>query len=325
MQKTISLIRPFCLLGVCAVSALAQAPETILRIETQNVVAYFEDNADQLRWASTNSVTAASLGNFAKSLWIGDIVTVNGNPARGAIISQQQRAQLRPTPTGSLGTSDVFCNLVADIHLEILQADGTQVGSLLLSGIGGTGPALGIPSPALSGHFVVVGGTGAFLGVRGQASTISQTFRSASITENPINRQSYSGAGAWSLVVRLTPMTWPEVLVIVHSNDFTRINTSSPAKEGEILSVIATGLGPVRGTFEPGKPFPTSPLAVVNSPVDVLVNGMPAEVLGAVGYPGSLDGYQVNFRVPTGVSRGTASVEVTTAWIRSSPVLIAVQ
>ena len=31
----------------------------------------------------------------------------------------------------------------------------------------------------------------------------------------------------------------------------------------------------------PGNPFPSSPLAVVNSPVEVTVNGEPAEVLGA--------------------------------------------
>ncbi len=39
-------------------------------------------------------------------------------------------------------------------------------------------------------------------------------------------------------------------------------------------------------------------MAVVNSPVEVTVNGKAAEVLGAVGYPFAVDAYQVNFRVP---------------------------
>jgi len=37
---------------------------------------------------------------------------------------------------------------------------------------------------------------------------------------------------------------------------------------------------------------------VVNSPVAVTVNGKPAEFLAAVGFPGAVDGYQVNFRMP---------------------------
>ena len=92
------------------------------------------------------------------------------------------------------------------------------------------------------------------------------------------------------------------------------------------MSMFATGLGAVAGAIDPGKPFPASPLAVVNSPVDVLVNGVAAEVLAAVGYPGSTDVYQVNFRVPAGVPLGSpASVQVSAAWITSSPVSIPVQ
>ena len=60
----------------------------------------------------------------------------------------------------------------------------------------------------------------------------------------------------------------------------------------------------------PGRPFPASPLAVVNSPVEVTVNGRPAEVLAAVGYPGAVDGYQVNFRLPSETARGTATIQI---------------
>jgi uncharacterized protein (TIGR03437 family) len=52
-----------------------------------------------------------------------------------------------------------------------------------------------------------------------------------------------------------------------------------------------------------GQPFPSSPLANVNSPVEVSVNGKAAEVVGAVGYPGAVDGYQVNFRVPSDTTK----------------------
>ena len=47
--------------------------------------------------------------------------------------------------------------------------------------------------------------------------------------------------------------------------------------------------------------------------------------LGAVGYPGSVNGYQVNFRVPTDAQKGTASVQVIAAWISGPPATFPVQ
>jgi uncharacterized protein (TIGR03437 family) len=91
------------------------------------------------------------------------------------------------------------------------------------------------------------------------------------------------------------------------------------------LSLFATGLGPTRPSVEPGKTFPTDGSAKVAAPVAVLVNGKPAEVLGAVGYPGASDGYQVNFRVPPGVTSGLATVAVSAAWIAGPEVKIVIQ
>jgi uncharacterized protein (TIGR03437 family) len=73
--------------------------------------------------------------------------------------------------------------------------------------------------------------------------------------------------------------------VIVHSSDFSTVTASNPARAGEALSMFAKGLGPVRPSVDTGKPFPDSPLAVVNSPVDVMVNGAQAEMVGAAGLP----------------------------------------
>jgi uncharacterized protein (TIGR03437 family) len=125
-------------------------------------------------------------------------------------------------------------------------------------------------------------------------------------------------------------MSWPTVVTtaggpaIVHS-DFSLVSASKPAVAGEILSLFATGLGPTRTSLTPGQPFPSSPLAVVNSPIDVKVNGKSAEVLAAVGYPGAVDGYQVNFRVPAGTEAGNATVLISSAWIPGAPVPIAVR
>ena len=132
-------------------------------------------------------------------------------------------------------------------------------------------------------------------------------------------------------IAHLIPMARPEVTklptgpAITHSSDFSLVTAAKPATQGEILSLFATGLGPVIPGVDPGQPFPSSPLAVVNSPVEVMVNGKAAEVLSAVGYPGAVDAYQVNFRVPPDTAKGPASIQVTAAWISGTPVSIPVQ
>jgi uncharacterized protein (TIGR03437 family) len=149
------------------------------------------------------------------------------------------------------------------------------------------------------------------------------------MAEDPANRR-LNGGNPSGYILHIIPMTVPQIVTtangpaITHSSDFSLVNASKPAAAGEVLSLFETGLGPVRGVVT-GQPFPANPVAAVNSPVQVMVNGNPAEVIGAVGYPGSMDGYQVNFRVPPDTPKGTASTLVTAAWITSSPVTIAVQ
>jgi uncharacterized protein (TIGR03437 family) len=131
-------------------------------------------------------------------------------------------------------------------------------------------------------------------------------------------------------VLHVIPKSVPQIVTtpngpaVTHSGDFSLVSASKPAAPSEILSLFVTGLGPVRGV-DPGKPFPSNPLAAVNSPIDVAVNGKPAEVLAAVGYPGAVDGYQVNFRIPPDTAKGTATIQVSAAWIAGPTVGIPVQ
>jgi uncharacterized protein (TIGR03437 family) len=108
-------------------------------------------------------------------------------------------------------------------------------------------------------------------------------------------------------------------------DDFSLVTTSKPAAPGEILSLFVTGLGPVSPGVNPGQPFPSSPLAIVNSPVQVTVNGNPAQVTAATGYPGAVNGYQVNFQVPPTTAKGPATVQISAAWIAGAPVTIPIQ
>ena len=148
--------------------------------------------------------------------------------------------------------------------------------------------------------------------------------------EDPANRR-VNGGGKMSFFFQLLPEERPQVSAmatgpaIVHSSDWQPVSATNPAHAGETLTLFATGLGPVRAAINPGQPFPASPLAVVNSPVAVKVNGIDANVLYAGGYPGAVDGFQVNFTLPSGLAPGTASVQLAAAWIPGDAVMLPVR
>jgi len=126
-------------------------------------------------------------------------------------------------------------------------------------------------------------------------------------------------------------MTRPEIVVtasgpaVFHGADFSPVSVGKPAKAGEVLIVMASGLGPTRPGVDPGQPFPQNPLQVVNSPVDVTVNGQLTAPINAIGWPTLVDVYRVDFQVPGGITSGTAKIQLTAAWISGAPVSIPIQ
>jgi len=311
-------------------------PESILVVETKNWVLYSEDIADPQRWATSESPVAPGLvRNFYRFLHLSDIVAVNGKPARGNLVATMVGLNLTPEPSGNQAIGDVTRLVINEMHVEMQQADGTPVGSLVLAGLGGGHPPLGAPEPAAFANFAVLGGTGAFLGVRGQGATVSQSgARRASITENPINRRRHPGSGTWIVMFQLIPMTSPEVLVlpngpaVFHGEDFSQVTAEKPARAGERLIMSVAGLGPVKPNLAPGKPFPPyqeGKLHEVSSPVGVTVNGKPAEVVNKIGWPTLNNVYRVDFVVPEGTAAGMAALGLSVAWINGLEVSIPVR
>jgi hypothetical protein len=319
------------------VATAQQPPTTTLTIDIGNAVEYQEDIYDPVKFARNPNVTPSlgigtGVANFAVATLLGDIVAVNGQPAKGLYAGRSRTISARTNPTAGQAIADVTRAAIREHIFEILQPDGTPVGSIMLMGFsGGTSPPPGQPSTE-NANWAIVGGTGAFLGARGQAEAtvgVGCGGRAASMAEDPANRR-INGGGASQCVLHMIPMLVPQIVTtpggpaITHSSDFSLVNASKPAAAGEILSMFATGMGPLRGVVT-GQPFPSNPPATVNSPVEVLVNGNAAEVIAAVGYPGSVDGYQVNFRLPASVAKGSAAIQVSAAWIPSVAVSIPVQ
>jgi hypothetical protein len=269
--------------------------------------------------------------NFSEFVAIADIVAVNGQPAKGTYLTRGRTTTLSPTPAAGAAIADTTRTGAVDTRFEIMGADGTAIGTVLAVEFGGGPAPPGAPLAVTQGNNVIVGGSGAFLGARGsfgQAVTAqSVATRQASIAEDPANRRR-NGGGKTRFVLQVIPLARPETLVagtqplIAHATDSRVVTAANPASAGETLALFASGLGPTRPGVDPGQPFPASPVSVVNSPVQVTVNGRAATVLTAVGVPGRADTYQVQFQVPSGTAAGTAVVQVIVAWIAGPPVTL---
>jgi len=315
-------------------SAWAQnAPPVAVQIDVENMVSYLEDVADVSKLATDASVTTPAAGRtFEKIISIGDIVAVNGAAVKGTLILNPRTLSMRPNATPGQAIGDATRSNTCGGSFEILWRDGTQIGTIMVADLGGGTAPPGSPSAAVQGNFAVIGGSGAFMGVRGHggATAASVQARLASMTEDPANRRT-NGGGKISFVFQLLAEERPQVIslaggpAIVHVGNFQEVSVANPAHPGETLTLFATGLGPVRAALNPGQPFPSSPLALVNSPVEVHVNGAAANVSYAGGYPGAVDAYQVNFTLPTGLVAGTASLQLFAAWIPGAAVKIPVQ
>ncbi len=329
-------------LVACAAALLAQTPPvTILEIETDNVVSYVHDVADRAKIATVPGVVpvpAESQRVFNSVVTFGDIVAVNGKPARGSWAMRILMLYCGTTYTPGRMIADISCGCAHDEHFAIQQADGSPVGSIMTMGYGGGPPAPGAPTLVTAANTTVVGGTGAFLGARGQAgwapyATGVSMFRTASMLEDPANRRA-NGGGRVRNIVHLIPMIRPEVLTgatgpaIYHADDFSPVTAEKPARAGELLVVSAANLGPVRPNLDPGKPFPAWAAGkehLVNSPVEVTVNGKAAAVTNAIGWPGMNNVYRVDFRVPEGAVAGAATLGLSVAWINGPEVKIPVR
>jgi hypothetical protein len=308
-------------------AALAQSPPApILEIDGENTVLYVNDVTDYSRLASDpGRVNAAIPKNFFGYIGVSDIVAVNGKPAKGTWVVRATGIFLRPEPAPGQTIADTVRNTVVDQVFEILQTNGTSVGSIMSSGFGGLGPPPpGAPLSATASNFAITGGTGAFLGVRGEIEFVRLPGDApgVSVTEDPSRRRA-NGGGSQRFVLRLIPMTTPEIVNVWHS-DFTPVSTAKPARADEILILSARGLGPTRPGVDPGAPFPATPVQIVNSPLEMTAGGQPVELINQIGWPGAENLYRVDFRMPK-TSGSSAALQISAAWIAGPPISIPVQ
>jgi uncharacterized protein (TIGR03437 family) len=304
------------------------SPATVLEIDVVNAVNYENDTGDYSKLATDSAPTVGvASNNFFSFTGIGDIVAVNGKPAKGVFILRNTALNLRPTPAPGQAIADVARANISQVVWEILQTDATPVGSIMGEGLGQFVPPPGAPPTLTQGNNAIVGGTGAFLGVRGEwgsESSKNVPIPLASASEDPANRRSRNGGG-WRFVVQLVPMATPAVVVtsngpaVVHSMDFSQVTSANPAHPGEILTLFASGLGPLRSAGD------KSALRTANSPIEVTVNGVTSTLLYAGEYAPNSSASQVNFTLPPETQAGMANVQLSAAWMVGTAVQIPVR
>src|SRR5262249_36889833 len=153
---------------------------SVLYVELQNVVEYQVDTSDLSKWGTNPDITPGGIAQgkgvgcvAVPIVGYGDIVSVNGQPARGTWAVRGTSICMRPTPTpGMFGIADTNWNSKRDETFELLQSDGTPVGTIMTIGLNSGSPTP--PGPAAGGrNLAIAGGTGAFFGARGQGGVRS--------------------------------------------------------------------------------------------------------------------------------------------------------
>ena len=229
------------------------APAAVLEMDVENVVRYYEDTSDSSKFGTVASIVPATVArNFQTYVLMGDIVAINGLPARGTVSHTARWTNLSPSPKPGESIADMIRGGLGQWSFEILSSEREPIGTIFLSGMHGGVPTPGSPLQVTQGNNTITGGTGAYIGVRGdfgqQATPQTVAVRAASITEDPANRR-VNGGGKIRWVFHVVPMSVPQIVAppsgpAVFHADFSPVTAAKPAKAGEVLILQATGLGP---------------------------------------------------------------------------------
>jgi len=323
-QRALSFASLLALALAFSTAGLGQSEDqpVILTIDVENVTIYRGDTLEAAKLGTVPGPTSSPQRPFQMQFNIGDIVAVNGKPAKGLWNIWSIPMVFSTNPAPGQGIADLNGSQAWVCQFHLLQPDGTYVGSLADVG------SNSVPYHSL------ISGTGAFFGVIGEHHLLEniRPARGASMSEDPANRRLHGG-GAWRAEFVLYPKFRPAVQMtpagpaIFHGDDFSAVTAERPARRGERLVVRATGLGPVKPVLGlPGaKPFTRDPLQEVNSPVTVVLNGRELPAINKIGWPGETSVYRVDFEVPGDVPPGAATIQLVAAWIPGSAVTIPIR
>jgi uncharacterized protein (TIGR03437 family) len=111
---------------------------------------------------------------------------------------------------------------------------------------------------------------------------------------------------------------------VFHADTFQAVSDTAPARAGEFISILCTGLGELTEPMIAGAEPPQPPPETVLRPA-VFVGGLQAVVAYSGAAPGFPGVYQLNVQLPANVTAGTQPLRIEAGGIASNTVTIFVQ
>jgi uncharacterized protein (TIGR03437 family) len=97
--------------------------------------------------------------------------------------------------------------------------------------------------------------------------------------------------------------------IITHADTNQLVTSDAPAASGEVVSIYATGLGPIFGLDSTADGVPAPPDSLIAGPIPaVTIDGQSSEVLNSILAPGLVGVNRVDVRIPAGASSGNVDV-----------------
>jgi hypothetical protein len=132
--------------AACNLAFAQQPPVVTLTIDLGNVLEYQEDINDPGKFAKNPNITpSAGFANFGVATLLGDIVAVNSRPAKGLYAGRTRVIGASPNPSPGGAIADVSRTAMREHMFEILQPDGTPIGTIMAIGFSGGNPPPGQP------------------------------------------------------------------------------------------------------------------------------------------------------------------------------------
>ena len=124
-QKT-ALATALCTATFFQLGRAQVSPAIILQVGVENLVQYVDDVGDPSKFATEpNFTTARDPRNFAQVVYLGDIVAVNGQSAKGTFSRVSTLLATTPSPTAGQAIADTTRGRVVADYFEILKSDGS--------------------------------------------------------------------------------------------------------------------------------------------------------------------------------------------------------
>jgi uncharacterized protein (TIGR03437 family) len=111
---------------------------------------------------------------------------------------------------------------------------------------------------------------------------------------------------------------------IAFHDDGSLITPSSPAKSGETVALLGTGLGPFKGELIDGF-FPSDPPPVLSDSVKITAGTHSPTTVWAGAAPGYTGLALAKFEVPTGATAATLPVTISVNGVKSNTVMLPVE